>query len=131
MTLNHEPENYLPPSEENTPFFATEDAFLHAVFDNWTYFIRYLLTHYPMLCERERETSSRTLVGARWWVSIAVPKAQRTFDALLGSCDVQALMVDAIELCTKDPSLQSFYRDRKSTRLNSSHIQKSRMPSSA
>ena len=30
-----------------------------------------------------------------------------------------------------DPFKKSFEKDRKSTRLNSSHIQKSRMPSSA
>ena len=33
-----------------------------------------------------------------------------------------------VEICSK---CHSFYTDRKSTRLNSSHIQKSRMPSSA
>ena len=30
-----------------------------------------------------------------------------------------------------DPDVAAVFRDRKSTRLNSSHIQKSRMPSSA
>ena len=33
--------------------------------------------------------------------------------------------------CTLRPMFATAYRDRKSTRLNSSHIQKSRMPSSA
>ena len=34
-------------------------------------------------------------------------------------------------LCLTDNWMQQDFRDRKSTRLNSSHIQKSRMPSSA
>jgi len=34
MTWHHEPENQLSPSEEYAPFFATEDAFLQAVYDN-------------------------------------------------------------------------------------------------
>jgi hypothetical protein len=110
MTWNHEPENPLSPSEENAPFFATKDAFLHAVYDNWTYFVRYLLKYYSMLCGRERETGSRAPVNVGWWVSIAVPRANRRFDALLKSCDVQDLLVDALELCTKNPRLRSFYR---------------------
>jgi hypothetical protein len=95
---------------ENAPFFATEDAFLQAVYDNWTYFIRYLLKYYSMLCERERETGSHAPVNVGWWVSIAVPRANRRFDALLKSCDVQELLVDALELCTKNPRLRSSYR---------------------
>jgi hypothetical protein len=119
--VNHEPENHLSPSDipshcssdpagptpealqdatsEHTPFFATEDAFLQAIYDKWEYFIRYLLKHYHWLFEQERETGSRAPVNAGWYVPIMVPKAHRTFDALVGSCDVQDVLVDAIERC--------------------------------
>ena len=36
-----------------------------------------------------------------------------------------------VPMLTKDVSMVQRHEDRKSTRLNSSHIQKSRMPSSA
>ena len=40
--------------------------------------------------------------------------------------------LERIDLATlKDMSVSALTKDRKSTRLNSSHIQKSRMPSSA
>jgi len=100
MTWNHAPENQLSPSEEHAPFFATEDAFLHAVYDNWTYFARVLLAKYAWLFEWERETGSRAPLGAGWYVPLAVPKAEeREFDVALSSCDVQDLLVDGIERC--------------------------------
>ena len=63
MTWNHEPENHLSPSEipshcssdpagpapeapQAVPFFATQDAFLQAVYDHWSYFTRCLLKWY-------------------------------------------------------------------------------------
>jgi hypothetical protein len=93
---------------EPTPFFATEDAFLQAVYDNWTYFIRYLLKRYRWLCEQERETGSRAPVNAGWYVPIMVPKAHRRFDALLKSCDVQGVLLDAIARCLT-PDNASYY----------------------
>ena len=51
---------------------------------------------------------------------------RRTLPHMLGVCVGLPLMVMAIGL-----GLSQLFKDRKSTRLNSSHIQKSRMPSSA
>lgn len=99
MTVPHTLDDSLPPSEEPAPFFATEDAFLQAVYANWTYFIRFLIKHYPQLFERERETGSRAPINAGWWVFMTVPRAHRTFDALLGRCDVQDILLDALERC--------------------------------
>lgn len=101
MTVPHTLDDSLPPSEEPAPFFATEDAFLQAVYANWTYFIRFLIKHYPQLFERERETGSRAPINAGWWVCMTVPRAHRTFDALLGRCDVQDILLDAMERCLK------------------------------
>ena len=55
--------------------------------------------------------------GADWAVD--------AFPALVGQDD------DDSGFEPRDPTVAELRRDRKSTRLNSSHIQKSRMPSSA
>src|ERR1043166_7276899 len=100
MTFELEPEHHLPPAEENAPFFATEDAFLQAVFDNWIYFARVLLAKYRWLFEWERDIGPNAALGTGWYVPLAVPKAQeRDFEVTLGSCDVQDILVDAIEPC--------------------------------
>ena len=56
----------------------------------------------------------------------ALAKKQENFEKRM----VVKVTNDPHRFDTGDPELQC-YRDRKSTRLNSSHIQKSRMPSSA
>jgi len=85
---------------QDAPFFATEDAFLQAVYDNWIYFARVLLAKYRWLFEWELETGSRAPLGAGWYVPLAAPKAEeRKFEVALGSCDVQDILVDAIERC--------------------------------
>ena len=99
MTWNHAPENYPSPSEENAPFFTTKDAFLHAVYDNWTYFERVLLAKYCWLFEWEREIGPHAPLGTGWYVPLQVPKAKRKFEVALGSYDVQDILVDAIERC--------------------------------
>jgi hypothetical protein len=110
MTWHHAPENQLSPSEEHAPFFATEDAFLHAVYDNWSYFVRVLLAKYAWLFEWERETGSCAPLGAGWYVPLAVPKAEeRKFDVALGSCDVQDILLDGIERCI-NPQNRWYYR---------------------
>ena len=45
--------------------------------------------------------------------------------------DLEAAGIVAREAVASDPGIFEYRLDRKSTRLNSSHIQKSRMPSSA
>src|SRR5215467_9457628 len=99
MTWNHEPENPLFPSEENAPFFATKDAFLQAVFDNWIYCARVLLDKYHWLFAWERDIGPHAPLGTGWYVPLALPKANRKFEAALGSCDVQDILVDAIARC--------------------------------
>jgi hypothetical protein len=89
-----------PAASQDAPFFATKEVFLQAVYDHWNYFARYLLKHYPTLFARERETGSCAPLGAGWWAFIEVPQAQRRFDALLGSCDVQDILLEAITRCT-------------------------------
>ena len=60
---------------------------------------------------------------------------QASLDAVLNANYIRKHLEDVYELPYKLPSMHevvfSDARDRKSTRLNSSHIQKSRMPSSA
>src|SRR5215470_10147557 len=109
MVWNHAPENHASSSEENAPFFATQDAFLHAVYANWTYFARVLLAKYAWLFAWERETGTEAPVGTGWYVPLQVPKAKRKFEVALGSYDVQDLLVDAIERCL-NPQNRWYYR---------------------
>jgi len=48
-----------------------------------------------------------------------------------GKTTVARLLAKAVNCLNEDPTKRPCNEDRKSTRLNSSHIQKSRMPSSA
>ena len=70
---------------------------------------------------------SRTWSGVLWWVALVLGAAALTSRALashasaLASGSLAAIGADGLHVLA----------DRKSTRLNSSHIQKSRMPSSA
>jgi hypothetical protein len=109
MVWNHEPENHCSPSEENAPFFATEDAFLQAVYDNWTYFIRVLLAKYRWLFAWERDIGPHAPLGTGWYVPLVLPKANRKFEATPGGCDVQDILVDAIERCI-NPQNRWYYR---------------------
>ena len=107
---------------EYVPFFATEDAFLHAVYANWNYFIRFLMKHYPRLLERERETGSGAPVGSGWYVPLPIPQATRTFDALLGLCDGQDILVDALERCL-NPKNAAYYTRYTPRRPDGCHVQ--------
>src|SRR5262249_45323079 len=54
-------------------------------------------------------------VGAGWYVPLEVPqdltkKALRNFDVVIGSCDAEDIIMDALERCTHNPALASFYR---------------------
>jgi hypothetical protein len=104
----HDTAGSSPAAPQDAPFFATKDDFLQAVYANWEYFIRYLLKRYLWLFEQERETGARAPVGAGWYVPIVAPKANRNFEAALGSCDVQDMLVDAIERCL-NPLNASYY----------------------
>ena len=81
------------------------------------------------LSDRQKKVLNRSLDGlegkltAKKWAAIArcsIPSAQRDINDLL-----------ARGMLRRNPGGSKNTRDRKSTRLNSSHIQKSRMPSSA
>ena len=61
-----------------------------------------------------------------WLVENGPRELELLFRAILYSPSVPILVVDNDHIC-----LDTNAGDRKSTRLNSSHIQKSRMPSSA
>ena len=63
---------------------------------------------------------------SRWAQIVTHPKAQEVL-GILGIALAIFLMASLVSYDPLDPS----FLDRKSTRLNSSHIQKSRMPSSA
>jgi hypothetical protein len=88
-----------PEAPQDGPFFATKDTFLQAVFDNWIYFARVLLAKYRWLFAWERETGTEAPLGTGWYVPLQVPKAKRKFEVTLGSCDVQDILLDAIERC--------------------------------
>ena len=73
-----------------------------------------------------RETAVRAKAAGLGAVSdVALLKRLRKSEVWLQSLCLQLLEEDGIQAPPASP------RDRKSTRLNSSHIQKSRMPSSA
>jgi hypothetical protein len=97
--LPHDISGPAPEAPQDAPFFATEDAFLHAVYANWEYCIRSLLKRYPWVFEWERETGTDAPLGTGWYVPLVLPKANRKFEAALGSCDVQDVLLDAIERC--------------------------------
>src|SRR5437870_1130887 len=109
MTLPPAPHDHRPSAEGHAPFFATADGFVDTVYTDWSYFMRVPIAQFPALFERERETGTRAPLGAGWYVPLVVPKARRRFETRLATCDVQELLVDAIDLCTKDPRRKSFY----------------------
>jgi hypothetical protein len=98
-----------PEAPQDAPFFATKDTFLQAVFDNWIYCARILLAKYRWLFAWERETGTEAPLGTGWYVPLQVPKAKRTFEVALGSCDVQDILVDTIERCL-NPQNRWYYR---------------------
>ena len=53
------------------------------------------------------------------------------FDSLLDSGEIDSAFNSEVESITKEGMYRDWETDRKSTRLNSSHITRSRMPSSA
>ena len=65
--------------------------------------------------------------GWRDWQASQVQQASSLYDSLLKAAQAG----DAKSLRDAGGTLVETFPDRKSTRLNSSHIQKSRMPSSA
>ena len=89
--------------------------------------------------ERVKEQKARVLL-ARLGVPVPtdpITALQACLDEAAGNLDaLRAVVCERTETADPDPSdpvirLYADERDRKSTRLNSSHIQKSRMPSSA
>jgi hypothetical protein len=96
----HDTAGPAPEVPQGAPFFATEDALLQVVFDNWTYFVRVLLAKYRWLFAWERDIGPQAPLGTGWYVPLVLPNANRKFEAALGGCDVQDILLDAIERCT-------------------------------
>ena len=71
--------------------------------------MRVLLTKYAWLFEWERETGTEAPLGTGWYVPLQVPKARRKFEVALGSCDVQDILLDAIERCL-NPQNSWYYK---------------------
>ena len=93
-----------------------------------TVYDRYLLRH-----PRTRqviETPQHFFLRVACGLARTVPEALELY-RLLSSFDYMTSSPTLFNSGTRHPQMSSCYLDRKSTRLNSSHIQKSRMPSSA
>ena len=82
----------------------------------------------PLLVMRER-AGVRTLV---WIAPRALPAAERRYNVVLFAVAAAFLLLGGwVWRERRDRLTRTFYLDRKSTRLNSSHERLSRMPSSA
>jgi hypothetical protein len=95
---------------DRVPFFATEDAFLQAVYDNWRYFVRVLVNQFPSLVERRRATGSAAPLHGGWRSHLDTDTSSRHYEVCFGSCDAEDIIMDALERCMHNPALASFYR---------------------
>src|SRR5215471_11698971 len=99
--------------KEEVPFFTDETAFLDAVFgkdgENWTYFVRVLVKQFPSLVERRRATGPTAPLYVGWRSHLDIDTSYRRYEVLIGRCDAEDIILDAIKRCTQDPSLRSFY----------------------
>ena len=77
------------------------------------------------LCDLATHAELKTSTISTWYNNNAIP----TIPSLVKICD--AFQITLSEFFAKAEGSESVPVDRKSTRLNSSHSQQSRMPSSA
>jgi len=99
---------------EAVSFFPDETAFLDTVFgkdgENWKYFVRVLVNKFPFLVECRRATGPTAPLYIGWRSHLDTDTSYRRYEVLIGSCDAEDIIMDAIERCMRNPSLASFYR---------------------